>query len=141
MNVAQLATLNRKLRYVLLLASSKEGQIPSAGQVAIFEDIYKHSPTTTQDVTKRTKLAQSFVSKTVSNMKQKGVVKLRHSRTDKRNIIITFNPALSGFVQMMSERPIRDALKQLLPETSEADIEQVDALLDELAALLTAATK
>ena len=136
MNVAQLAKLNRVCRDLLVLASSEKDRSVSPGQVAIFEDIYRHSPTTIQDITRRTELAQSFVSKTISHMKQRGVVKVRQSQADKRKSIITFNPELSGFVQAMSERSIYNALKQYLPHASEDNITRIDALLNEVCELL-----
>ena len=136
MTVAQLAKLNRRLRDLLLLTSANKGKTPSAGRVAIFEDIYKNSPTTVQGITKRTKLAQSYVSKTIAQMKQKEVVRLTHSQDDKRQVIITFNNDLSDFVRTMSEQSIHDGLSQLLPNAPQADLKRIDALLTELSALL-----
>lgn len=136
MNVAQLAKLNRVLRDVLMLASSEKDRSVSPGQVAIFEDIYKHSPTTIQDITRRTELAQSFVSKTIARMKQRGVVKVRQSQADKRKSILTFNPELSGFVQAMSERSIYEALAQYFPDAGEDTIARIDVLLNEVCELL-----
>lgn len=136
MTVAQLAKLNRKLRNLLLLTSANEGKTPSAGRVAIFEDIYKNSPTTVQGITKRTKLAQSYVSKTIAQMKEKEVVRLTGSQNDKRQVIITFNNELSDFVRTMSEQPIHGGLSQLLPDAPPADLERIDILLTELSVLL-----
>jgi DNA-binding MarR family transcriptional regulator len=135
MNLKDVTMLNRKLRGVILLASSASGKQISSGQVTIFEDLHKYSPTTVQDITGRTKLAQSYVSKTIALMKKEGVVKIRQSRTDRRKIMITFNQELAGYVQSMSQHSIHEALVESLPSKSSADILRVEALLAELTRL------
>jgi DNA-binding MarR family transcriptional regulator len=133
MNLTELAQLSRKLRKVMLIASSQNNEPVSSGQVTIFEDVYKHSPTTVQDITERTNLAQSYVSKIISHMKKRDVVKLQKSKKDKRKTIITFNPELADFVQSMSKRPIRKALQQVLSNSK--DITEAETLLERLTEL------
>ncbi len=136
MNLAQLAVLSRKLRDITLLASSNEGQNLSAGQFTIFEDIFKNSPTSVQDIVNRTNLAQSFVSKTVAGMKQKNIVTVQKSPTDKRKVIITFNPAATSLVQMMGDLSIYPALQQTLPSFDDMALHQIEFHLAEVSRII-----
>lgn len=136
MNLTELALLSRKLRDVTLLASSNDGQTISAGKLTIFEDIFKNSPTTVQDIVDRTNLAQSFVSKTVASMKQKNIVTVQKSPTDKRKVIITLHPNASEFVQSMGDQSVYPAFKQAFPHLDDTALHQVEILLTDLSQII-----
>ena len=138
MDAGQLHKVARLLREVALSATADPGEPPvSAGDVAIAEDIAHHEKTSVGAIAARTGLAQSLVSRTVAKMHDAGLVVTERDPDDGRRILISIASDIrTGLFRSRARRPIESALRSRYPDSSEAQISRVIALLDELADIL-----
>jgi DNA-binding MarR family transcriptional regulator len=122
------------LREIALVASADPGEAPvSAGVLAIVEDVSHHGPTSVGEVARRTRLAQSLVSKTVAEMRAAGIMTAESDQKDRRRVVIRLDPATrTGLFRARSARPIEPALRERLPDVSERELRQVLRALEEL---------
>lgn len=139
MEIAELYRLSRLLRDIALDAIAEVNHPGiSAGQLMIIEDIFKHTPTTVGEVTKRTNLSQTLVSKTVQLLHDNHVVTLVQSQTDRRQTTINLDPNATHFIQSRKHTSIQSALEKATPAITPVDRSHLEALLDELVTLFKA---
>jgi DNA-binding MarR family transcriptional regulator len=138
-DAGQLHKVARLLREVALDATVDPGETPvSAGDVAIAEDITHHEKVSVGEIAARTGLAQSLVSRTVAKLRDAGVVVTERDPDDGRRILISIAPGIrTGLFRSRAQRPVEPALRSRYPDSSEAEIARVVALLTELADILT----
>lgn len=139
MDAGQLHKVARLLREVALDATADPGETPvSAGDVAIAEDITHHEKASVGEIAARTGLAQSLVSRTVAKLHDAGVVVTERDPDDGRRVLISIAPSVrTGLFRSRARRPVEPALRSRYPDSSEAEIARVVALLQELADILT----
>lgn len=132
--VDEVFRLSRVLREVALEAAKDSGEAhPSAGLVAVTEDIAHHEGTTVGEVAVRTGLAQSLVSKVVSQLCGGGVVEMTVDEKDRRRSLIWVTD--SARVQVLAGRggrSIAEGLRRRFPERSEAQVTGIEAALERL---------
>jgi DNA-binding MarR family transcriptional regulator len=138
-DAGQLHRLARLLRELALDATADPGEAPaSAGDVAIAEDIAHHDKASVGEIASRTGLAQSLVSRTVAKLHDAGVVVTERDPGDGRRTLISIAPDIrTGLFRSRAGRPVEPALRSRYPHSSEAQIAQVVALLQELTDILT----
>lgn len=142
MNARDLHRLARLLREIAQHATANPGERPpAASTVAIVEDITGHPHSAIKDIVARTGLAQSLVSRTVDQLRLRGVVVVTPDPADGRRSLVDLNPK-TRFEDFPNRgaRPIASALRARLPNLSAEQRSRVEAALDVLAAdLLEAA--
>lgn len=90
------------------------------------------------EIAARTGLAQSLVSRTVAKLHDAGVVVTERDPGDGRRVLISIAPDVrTGLFRSRARRPVGPALRSRYPDSSEAEIARVVALLQELADILT----
>jgi DNA-binding MarR family transcriptional regulator len=138
-DAGQLHKIARLLREVALDATADPGETPvSAGDVAIAEDIAHHETASVGEIAARTGLAQSLVSRTVAKLHEAGVVVTERDPDDGRRVLISIAPGIrTGLFRARARRRVEPALRSRYPDSSEAEIARVVALLAELADILT----
>lgn len=139
MDAGQLHRVARVLREVALDATADPGETPvSAGDVAIAEDIAHHEKASVGEIAARTGLAQSLVSRTVAKFHDAGVVVAERDPDDGRRVLISIAPdTRTALFRSRARRPVEPALRLRYPDSSEAQIARVVALLTEVAGILT----
>ena len=142
MDAGQLHRLARVLREIALTATADPGDAAvSANVVAIAEDIARHPGTSIGEIARRTRVAQSQVSTTVSAMSDQGFVALSPDPADRRRVQVRIDTAArSQVLRARGRRPITDALAAVGAEDgtkrTPAQLRRIERLLDELAAAL-----
>ena len=133
--VGELFRLSRVLREIALAAATDPGEPPpSAGLVAVTDDIAHHEGTTVGETATRTGLAQSLVSKVVAELREGGVVEMTVDERDRRrNLIRITDSARREVFSERGRRSVADVLRQRFPERPEAQLTQLEALLEALA--------
>jgi DNA-binding MarR family transcriptional regulator len=138
-DAGQLHKVARLLREVALDATADPGEKPvSAGDVAIAEDITHHEKASVGEIAARTGLAQSLVSRIVAKFHDAGVVVTERDPDDGRRVLISIAPGVrTGLFRSRARRPVEPALRSRYPDSPEAEIARVVALLTDLADILT----
>jgi len=87
MRAANLHRLARTLREVALLATENTGDDRvNAGELAVLEDIARNPGSTISDITRRTGLAQSLVSRITHGMAGGGALTIQPDSSDRRRV-------------------------------------------------------
>lgn len=123
------------LREVAQAATANEGERPvAASTVAIVEDVTDHPHSPITEIARRTSLAQSLVSRTVDRLHGAGILTAGHDPADGRRTLVSVTPEARhrDFAQR-AERPISDAIRQVVPGMSSEQQHRVDAALEVLA--------
>ena len=138
MNAGQLHRLARHLREVATQATSQTGEVPpSPGLIAVVEDIARHPGSSIGEIVARVKLAQSFVSKIVAELRGEGILSAAPDPGDGRRAHISLAPGARQEVLLpRAQTPLTETLAALHPELTPEQVARAGDLLDELAALL-----
>lgn len=123
------------LREVAQAATANEGERPvAASTVAIVEDVTDHPHSPITEIARRTGLAQSLVSRTVDRLHGAGILTAGHDPADGRRTLVSVTPEARhrDFAQR-AERPISDAIRQVVPGMSSEQQHRVEAALEVLA--------
>ncbi len=138
MNAGQLHRLARHLREVATRATVRVGEAaPSPGLIAVVEDIARHPGSSVGEIVARVKLAQSFVSKIVAELREGGVLSATPDPGDGRRVRIDLAPGVREEVLLpRAGAPLADTLAALHPGLTPEQIARAGDLLDELTALL-----
>ncbi len=133
--VGELFRLSRVLREVALEAATDPGEAPpSAGLVAVTDDIAHHEQTTVGEIAARTGLAQSLVSKVVAELRDGGAVEMTLDENDRRrNLIRITDSARTQVLADRGSRTVGEALRHRFPERSEEKLTGIEAALEALA--------
>lgn len=139
MNGAELHHLARRLRGIALLATGNtEADSVTAGEIAVIEDIARHPGATISDVTHRTELAQSLVSRITRAMKDAGVLRIEPDPTDGRKVRLDIEPAARSLILGRAGNDIDDALATVAPGLDEVARAALTHHLSEAARILSA---
>lgn len=140
MDAAQLHKLARRLREVALAASNGDDEAPvSASELAIVEDVAHHPGTSIGEITRRTGLAQSLVSRTVVALRDAGVFTTEADTMDRRKLLVSIDSHTRlGLLQERGARPVEAALVGALPGLEAEQLPRVIAMLEELSATFQA---
>jgi DNA-binding MarR family transcriptional regulator len=133
MRASDLHRLARSLREAALLATSDPGEPPvSYGEVAVVEDVARHPRTTVGEVASRTGLAQSLVSRLVSQMQAGGILTTSRDPADRRRTLVSVDPsARVGLLDPRGNRSVGAALAATFPHLDAAGLTRLEAVLDE----------
>lgn len=137
MNAAQLHKLARQLREVALETSSNgDEERVSAGELAIVEDVAHHPKTSVSGIARRTRLAQSLVSRTVSAMRDAGVFRTEPDPADRRKLLVDIDSETRlHLFRDRGARPIEEELLRALPGIEPGELERMVSMLEEVAGL------
>jgi DNA-binding MarR family transcriptional regulator len=137
MNAGQLHHLARVLREIAQVATANKGERPvAASTVAIVEDVTEHPQSPISEITHRTGLAQSLVSRTVERLQTLGVLTVGHDPADGRRTLVSVDPQTRHLdFADRAERPIAEAIGQVAGVSGEQQ-RRVEAALEVLADLL-----
>jgi DNA-binding MarR family transcriptional regulator len=131
-NAGQLHRLARVLREIALAATANEGERPvAASTVAIVEDVTGHPQSPITEIARRTGLAQSLVSRTVERLQTLGVLTVGHDPADARRTLVSVDPQTRhlDFAER-AERPIGDAIRQVMAGVSGEQQRRIEAALE-----------
>jgi DNA-binding MarR family transcriptional regulator len=130
-SVGELFRLSRILRAVAVEAAAEPGEMmPSAGLVSVCDDLSRHEATTVGEIADRTDLAQSLVSKVVSELREAGVVEITPDGSDRRRSLVRFTQsARAELFVARGRRSIEEALARQFPQ---ARLERVECGLEVL---------
>jgi DNA-binding MarR family transcriptional regulator len=136
-NAGQLHRLARVLREIAQVATANKGERPvAASTVAIVEDVTEHPQSPITEITHRTGLAQSLVSRTVERLQALGVLTVGHDPADGRRTLVSVDPRTRHLdFADRAERPIAEAIGQVTGASGEQQ-RRVEAALEVLADLL-----
>lgn len=140
MNAGQLHRLARVLREIAQAATANEGERPvAASTVAIVEDVTDHPRSPITEIARRTGLAQSLVSRTVDRLHAAGIFTVGHDPADGRRTLVSVHPETRhrDFAKR-AERPISQAMHQVVTGLSDEQQRRVEAALEILAGELLA---
>jgi DNA-binding MarR family transcriptional regulator len=135
MNAGQLHRLARVLREIAQAATANEGERPvAASTVAIVEDVTEHPHSPITEIARRTGLAQSLVSRTVDRLHAAGILTAGHDPADGRRTLVNVTPEARhrDFAQR-AERPISQAIRQVVVGMSSEQQHRIEAALEILA--------
>lgn len=134
MRAADLHRLARLLREIALQATGNTGpDRVNAGELAVLEDIARHPGSTIGDVTGRTGLAQSLVSRIVRGAADEGALVVEPDQQDRRRVRISLSDRTRAAILDRAGNTVDDAVATSTPALSESERQ---ALLDHLEAAL-----
>ena len=136
MDAARLHRLVRKLTEVSRAATTDPGE-PGVGvsELAIIEDVSARDGTTVSEITARTGLAQSYVSRTAAKLREAGVFTTAPDPADGRRVLLRIAPAVRQEVfRARGALPIDAALAATVGDAGR--VPRIIALLEELAGQL-----
>jgi len=136
MDAAQLYRLARHLREIALDATSNsQEERVSASELAIVEDVARHSQSAIGDIVRRTGLSQSLVSRIVASLRDAQVFTTEPDPADRRKMQVSINSQTQ--LQIFRERggrSIEAALRQALPHLMPQDLTETVGMLERLSA-------
>ncbi|MGW1737624.1 MarR family transcriptional regulator [Nocardia sp. NPDC001965] len=138
MDAASLHLVARRLRAIAFVATGNTGRrrIPPS-EYAVLEDVALHPGSAIRDITERTAITQSLVSRIVARFRDQGLLATAPDPADGRRVLITVEPGVSEEVfQARGRAPIDLALRSELPHLPPEGRLRVVELLDELESLI-----
>lgn len=138
MNAAELHRVSRRLREVALKVSSNsdEDRI-SAGELAIVEDVARHPKTSIGGIVRRTGLAQSLVSRTVSAMRDEKIFTTEPDPADRRKLLVDVDTETRlRLFRDRGARPVEEELLRAFSGIAPDRFREAVSVLEELAELL-----
>ena len=139
MRAAELHRLARILREIALDATGNTGaDAVNAGQLAVLEDVARHPRSTVRDITDRTGLAQSLVSRIVHAVAVEGALTVEPDADDRRKVRVELSPATRSAILERASGGIDDALVTRTPDLHPERRSELTAHLEAAAALLRA---
>jgi DNA-binding MarR family transcriptional regulator len=130
-NAGQLHRLARVLREIAQVATANDGERPvAASTVAIVEDVTSHPRSPITEIARRTGLAQSLVSRTVERLQALDVFRVGRDPADGRRTLVSVDPQTqkADFADR-AERPIADAIRQVVAGVSDDQLREIEAAL------------
>jgi DNA-binding MarR family transcriptional regulator len=128
MRAADLHRLARELRTIALLATDNTGpDRVNAGELSVLEDVARNPGTSIAEITRRSGLAQSLVSRITHAMADAGVLTVDPDSTDRRKVRIDLAPDTRALILDRANNPISEAIaatKPLLSPRARLDLEQ-----------------
>lgn len=116
MRAADLHRLSRTVRQIALLATGNTGDDRvNPGELAVLEDIARNPGATIGDITRRTGLAQSLVSRITHAMADAGAVTAAVDGHDRRKVRVELEPTTRAQIIQRAGNNIADALATHAP--------------------------
>ena len=111
MRASELHRLARTLREIALEATGNVGaDRVNAGQLAVFEDVARHPGASIRDVTVRTGLAQSLVSRIVHAAAAAGALTVTTDERDRRKVQVELSDTTRTAMLQRANEPLESAL-------------------------------
>ncbi|WP_353544527.1 helix-turn-helix domain-containing protein [Deinococcus xinjiangensis] len=138
MNAGELHRLTRYLRDLATEATRLPGEDkPSPGLIAVVEDLVRYPNSTISEIVGRVGLAQSFVSKTISELRENGLVQTEIVPEDRRKVRVKIvSSQHEDILRPRGENSFSEALLRSRPNLTGKQIERTDELLEELFKIL-----
>ncbi|MCU1647188.1 MAG: hypothetical protein JWN03_7463 [Nocardia sp.] len=140
MDAASLHLIARRLRTIAFAATGTTGSRRFApSEFAVIEDVALHPESSIRDITDRTAIVQSLVSRIVARYRDDGLLRTEPDPSDGRRVRVSVDPVM--LVEVLRKRgqaPIESALAAELPRLLPTQRQRVSELLEELAELLRA---
>ncbi len=128
MRAAELHRLARELRAIALVATKNIGSDRvNAGELSVLEDIARNPGATIAEITHRTGLAQSLVSRITHAMADAEVLTIESDASDRRKVRIDLTPDVRATVLERANNSISEAIANSTPMLSPGqrrDLEQ-----------------
>jgi DNA-binding MarR family transcriptional regulator len=141
MRAADLHRLARALREIALRATENTGkESVNAGQLAVLEDVARSPQSTIAEITRRTGLAQSLVSRIARDMADAGAFTIEKDPTDRRKVRIDLDARARLMILERADNPIDDALSASTPDLTDDERRDLEHHLAEAERLLRAGT-
>jgi DNA-binding MarR family transcriptional regulator len=137
MRAADLHRLARELREIALRATENTGPDRiNAGELAVMEDIAKHPHSAISEITRRTGLAQSLVSRITRAMADAGAVVIEPDRNDRRKVRVSLDDATRAAALSRADNPVTEAIAAAVPALNQEQQASLEHHLTEAAGLL-----
>jgi DNA-binding MarR family transcriptional regulator len=134
---AELHRLARLLREIALRATGNTGaDRVNAGELAVLEDVARFPGSTIRDITDRTGLAQSLVSRITRAMAEAGALTVQPDPIDRRRVRIDLTPSTRAAVLGRAAGTIAAAVAESTPALTAAERAALVAHLTAAAELL-----
>ncbi|MDJ0356646.1 MarR family transcriptional regulator [Paenarthrobacter sp. PH39-S1] len=141
MRAADLHRLARTLREIALRATKNIGDDRvNAGELAVLEDIARHPLSTIRDITERTGLAQSLVSRITRSMADAGALTIEADSSDRRKVRVELTTRTRADIVDRAGNSIRTAIYDSTPKLSAEERGALEHHLAEAAELLQRGT-
>ncbi|WP_426737968.1 MarR family transcriptional regulator [Plantibacter sp. 2H11-2] len=122
MRASELHRLARTLREIALEATGNVGaDRVNAGQLAVFEDVARHPGASIRDVTVRTGLAQSLVSRIVHAAAAAGALTVTTDERDRRKVRVELSSTTSAAILQRANEPLESALFMHTPTLTDQE--------------------
>ncbi|GAA5614703.1 hypothetical protein Spla01_05906 [Streptomyces platensis] len=135
LNLADLHQLGRRLT-AAATAAMKDSSDLGPTELLVLECLYTAGPQPVGTIAHRTGFAQSRVSTVIAALRERGLVELSTDAADRRRTIAKIAEHARTQAHHARSRDAEPTLRQLLPETSDAEISQTLAALGNLHAAL-----
>ena len=142
MFAAELHRLARTLREIALDATGNTGaDHVNAGELAVLEDVARHPRSTISDITERTGLAQSLVSRIVQAAATQGSLAVDQDDRDRRKVRVELTAGTRRAILERAGRPVDEAIAARTPALPAAERAALEDHLAQAAALLRRGTE
>ncbi|HTN57871.1 MAG TPA: MarR family transcriptional regulator [Protaetiibacter sp.] len=137
MRAADLHRLARELREIALRATGNTGDDRiNAGELAVMEDIARHPRSAISEITRRTGLAQSLVSRITRAMAGAGAVVIESDPSDRRKVRVSLHESTRATALDRADNPVTDAIAAAVPALTREQRARLEHHLTEAARLL-----
>ena len=119
MNAAELHRLARHVRAIALRATENTGpDRVNAGELSVLEDIARNPGATVSEITRRTGLAQSLVSRISRTMADAGAISITADTSDRRKVHVDLTEQTRSTILERASKPIQQAIVATTPALS-----------------------
>lgn len=137
MRASDLHRLARILREIALDATGNVGEDRvNAGQLAVFEDVARNPGASIAEITTRTGLAQSLVSRIVHAAAAKEAITVTTDRRDRRKVRVELSPSTRETMMQRAGNPLDSAIAAHTPALTESERKALHQHLTAAAELL-----
>lgn len=138
MDAAHLHLIARRLRSIAFAATGNTGSRRFApSEYAVIEDVALHPNSSIREITDRTAIVQSLVSRIVARYREEKLLNTAPDPSDGRRVLVSVDPvAMVEVFRKRGRAPIDAALAAELPQLTSKQHRRVVELLDELGDLL-----
>jgi DNA-binding MarR family transcriptional regulator len=137
MRAAELHRLARTLREIALEATGNTGEDHvNAGELAVMEDIARHPRSTVRDITVRTGLAQSLVSRIIHAAAAEGALTVQRDESDRRKVRVDLTARTREAILERASGTVSDAITTSTPGLDAEERASLEVHLAQAAELL-----
>ncbi|WP_146076564.1 MarR family transcriptional regulator [Rathayibacter sp. AY1A7] len=138
MRASELHRLARTLREIALEATGNVGaNRVNAGQLAVFEDVARHPGASIREVTDRTGLAQSLVSRIIHAAAAAGALSVTTDDRDRRRVQVELSSTTRAAILQRADEPLGSALTNFTPHLTDQERAALEQHLAAAAELLS----